>query len=69
MVTFLTQIDMMHMRQDTELSYFCGGKLFCAAALNIRTLQQRWMIYNFFQMTKDGETPFILKMKGIGILF
>ena len=39
------------------------------AALNIRILQQRWMIFNSFQMTKDGKTPFILKMKAIGVLF
>ena len=39
------------------------------AALNIRILQQRWMIFNSFQMTKDGRTPFILKMIGIDVLF
>ena len=65
MVTFLTQIDPMHMKEDTGLSYFFG------AALNIRTLQQRWMIFNSFQITEDedGKTPFIVKMKGIGVLF
>ena len=29
MVTFLTQIYPMHMRQDTGLSYFCRASLFC----------------------------------------
>ena len=67
MVTFLTQIDPMHMEQDTGLSYFCGASLFCGAALNIRTLHQRLMIFNYFQTTEDGKTPFILKMKGIGL--
>ena len=69
MVTFLTQIDPMHMKEDTGLSYFCGASLFFGVALNIRTLQQRWMIFNSFQITEDGKTPFILKMKGIGVLF
>ena len=66
MVTFLTQIDPIHMRQDTELSYFCGASLFCGAAVNIRTLQQRWRSFNSFQMAKECKTQFILNMKGIG---
>ena len=66
MVPFLTPTDPMHMKQDAEVSYFCGATLFCGSAPNIRTLQQRWMIFNTFQMTKDGTKPFILKMKGIG---
>ena len=53
------------MRQDTGLSYVCGASLFCGAALNVRTPQQRWMVFNSFQMTKDGKTPFLLKIKGI----
>ena len=62
MCTFLTQIDLMNMKQDIGLSYFYGASLFCGAALNIRTLQQRWMIFNSFQIIEDGKTPFILKM-------
>ena len=69
MVTFLTQIDPMHMKEDTGLSYFCGASLFCGAPLNIRTLQQRWMIFNSFQITEDDKTPFILEVKGIGFIF
>ena len=69
MVTFLTHIDPMHMRQNTGLSYFCGASLFCGAALNIMTLQQTWMIFNSFLMTEDGRAPFILKMKSIDVLF
>ena len=63
MVNFLTQFDPVYMKQDTRLSYFCG------AALNIGTLQQRWKIFNSFQITEDGKTPLIFKMKCIGVLF
>ena len=62
---WMEKIDPIHMRQNTELSYFCRASLFCGAALNIRKLQLRWLIFNFFQMTEDGKTPFILKMKAI----
>ena len=69
MITFLTQIDQMHMKQDTGLSYFYGARLFCGAALNIRTLKQRWIFFNLFQMPEEGKTQFILKINGIGVLF
>ena len=54
------------MKQGTGSSYFCGTSLFCGAALNIRTLQQRWMIFYSFQITEDGKTPFILTLPGRG---
>ena len=44
-------------------------KLLLWSCSEIRTIQQIWIIFNSFQMTEDGRTPFILKMIGTDVLF
>ena len=63
-MTFLFKMN----RYRDEATFVEQAK-FVELLVDIRALQQIWMIFTSFQMHVDGETPFILKRKGIGVLF
>ena len=57
------------MNRYRDEATFVEQAKFAELLVDIRTLQQIWMIFTSVQMHLDGETPFILKRKGIGVLF